>query len=165
LSNPPPAHARAHAGTYANLVRQAKSKQKILDKMEAAGLTPPVKRERTFTFSFPDCDKLPPPVLPFQAVSFAYSGKEEDMLYRVRAAPGSQTLTIHPRIHPRKPRKPRACQPAGMRADARASEVRRPGVCCAGQPPAGMHEEPYFRGVRRHRLCTWVAFADRARTP
>jgi len=28
----------ASAGTYANLVRQAKSKQKILDKMEAAGL-------------------------------------------------------------------------------------------------------------------------------
>ena len=72
------------AGTYANLVRQAKSKQKILDKMEAAGLTPPVKRERTFTFTFPDCEKLPPPVLPFQDVSFAYSGKEEDMLYRVR---------------------------------------------------------------------------------
>jgi ATP-binding cassette subfamily F protein 2 len=28
---------------YANLVKQAKSKQKILDKMEADGLTPPVK--------------------------------------------------------------------------------------------------------------------------
>jgi ATP-binding cassette, subfamily F, member 2 len=28
----------ASAGTYANLVRQAKSKQKIIDKMEAAGL-------------------------------------------------------------------------------------------------------------------------------
>ena len=73
-----------HTGTYANLVRQAKSKQKILDKMEAAGLTPPVRRERTFAFSFPECEKLPPPVLPFQDVSFAYSGKEEDMLYRVR---------------------------------------------------------------------------------
>ena len=74
------------AGTYANLVRQAKSKQKILDKMEAAGLTPPVRRERTFAFAFPECDKLPPPVLPFQNVSFAYSGKEDDMLYRVRRA-------------------------------------------------------------------------------
>jgi len=33
----------ASCGTYANLVKQAKSKQKILDKMEADGLTPPVK--------------------------------------------------------------------------------------------------------------------------
>ncbi|BDA49259.1 probable ATP-binding cassette sub-family F member 2 [Coccomyxa sp. Obi] len=72
----------ASCGTYANLVRQAKSKQKILDKMEAAGLTKPVVHTRTFTFTFPDCDKLPPPVLPFIDVSFSYSGKEEDMLYR-----------------------------------------------------------------------------------
>ncbi len=69
--------------TYANLVRQAKSKQKILDKMYEAGLTKPVQHRQTFTFQFPDCDKLPPPVLPFIDVSFAYSGKEEDMLYRV----------------------------------------------------------------------------------
>lgn len=65
-------------------MRQAKSKQKILDKMEAVGLTKPVVHTRSFTFTFPDCDKLPPPVLPFIDVSFAYSGKEEDMLYRVR---------------------------------------------------------------------------------
>ena len=69
--------------TYANLVRQAKSKQKILDKMYEAGLTKPVQHRATFTFQFPDCDKLPPPVLPFVDVSFSYSGKEEDMLYRV----------------------------------------------------------------------------------
>ena len=74
----------ALAGTYSNLVKQAKSKQKILDKMEADGLTPPVVHHRPFSFSFPDCEKLPPPVLPFVNVSFAYSGKEEDMLYRVR---------------------------------------------------------------------------------
>ena len=72
-----------NAGTYSNLVKQAKSKQKILDKMEAAGLTPPVQHESTFHFQFPDCDKLPPPVLPFQDVSFAYSGKDQDCLYRV----------------------------------------------------------------------------------
>ena len=65
-------------------MKQAKSKQKILDKMEADGLTPPVVHHRPFSFSFPDCEKLPPPVLPFVNVSFAYSGKEEDMLYRVR---------------------------------------------------------------------------------
>lgn len=72
----------ASCGTYANLVKQAKSKQKILDKMEEAGLTKPVVRERTFTFTFPDCDRLPPPVLPFISVSFSYSGKPEDYLYK-----------------------------------------------------------------------------------
>ena len=70
-------------GTYSNLVKQAKSKQKILDKMEAAGLTPPVQHESTFHFQFPDTDKLPPPVLPFQGVSFSYSGEDKDTLYRV----------------------------------------------------------------------------------
>ena len=78
----PTAHV-VPAGTYSNLVKQAKSKQKILDKMEAAGLTPPVQHESTFHFQFPDCDKLPPPVLPFQDVSFAYSGQDKDCLYRV----------------------------------------------------------------------------------
>ena len=63
-------------------MRQAKSKQKILDKMEADGFTKPVVVERTFQFKFPDCEKLPPPVLPFIDVSFAYSGKPEDFLYQ-----------------------------------------------------------------------------------
>jgi ATP-binding cassette subfamily F protein 2 len=72
----------ASCGTYANLVKQAKSKQKILDKMEEDGLTQPVYRERTFAFNFPETEKLPPPVLPFVNVSFAYSGKPADMIYR-----------------------------------------------------------------------------------
>lgn len=29
-----------------------------------------------------DCDKLPPPVLPFHNVSFSYSGNAEGMLYK-----------------------------------------------------------------------------------
>lgn len=53
----------ASAGTYANLVRQAKSKQKIIDKMEAAGLIEKVEHPPPFKFSFTDTDKLPPPVL------------------------------------------------------------------------------------------------------
>jgi hypothetical protein len=65
-------------------VLHAQSKQKIIDKMVAKGLTEPVTRESTFRFSFPDCDKLPPPVLPFVDVSFSYSGKKEDYLYTVR---------------------------------------------------------------------------------
>jgi ATP-binding cassette, subfamily F, member 2 len=65
-------------------VLHAQSKQKIIDKMVAKGLTEPVTRESTFRFTFPDCDKLPPPVLPFVDVSFSYSGKKEDYLYSVR---------------------------------------------------------------------------------
>ncbi|KAI7873054.1 P-loop containing nucleoside triphosphate hydrolase protein [Spinellus fusiger] len=72
----------ASAGTYANLVRQAKSKQKIIDKMEAAGLIEKVEKPHAFKFTFTDVDKLPPPVLAFQEVSFAYSGKVADCLYR-----------------------------------------------------------------------------------
>lgn len=68
-------------GTFANLVKQAKSRQKVLDKMYEAGLTPPVPKERTFQLQFPKCAKLPPPVMPFTNVAFSYSGKPEDYLY------------------------------------------------------------------------------------
>jgi len=68
-------------GTYANLVKQAKSKQKILDKMEAAGLVEKVIQDPVFTFRFKDTGKLPPPVLGFDSVGFSYSGKEADFLY------------------------------------------------------------------------------------
>lgn len=71
----------ASAGTYANLVRQAKSRQKILDKMEADGLIQPVVPDKVFTFRFPEVEKLPPPVLAFDGMSFSYTGKEEDNLY------------------------------------------------------------------------------------
>ncbi|RCK67340.1 ABC transporter ATP-binding protein ARB1 [Candida viswanathii] len=71
----------ASAGTYANLVKQAKSRQKILDKMEADGLIQPVVPDRVFSFRFPEVEKLPPPVLAFDDMSFSYSGKEEDNLY------------------------------------------------------------------------------------
>ncbi|KAI0884199.1 P-loop containing nucleoside triphosphate hydrolase protein [Annulohypoxylon maeteangense] len=72
----------ASAGTYANLVRQAKSRQKILDKMIADGLIEEVKEEREFKFRFTDVDKLPPPVLSFDDVTFSYSGEAKDDLYR-----------------------------------------------------------------------------------
>ncbi|KAH8702454.1 putative ribosome biogenesis ABC transporter Arb1 [Talaromyces proteolyticus] len=71
----------ASAGTYANLVRQAKSRQKILDKMEADGFIQPVIPDRVFTFRFADVEKLPPPVLSFDDVTFSYSGNPEDTLY------------------------------------------------------------------------------------
>ncbi|PFH59713.1 hypothetical protein XA68_11976 [Ophiocordyceps unilateralis] len=72
----------ASAGTYANLVKQAKSRQKILDKMEADGFIQPVAPDKVFTFRFADVEKLPPPVLSFDNVTFSYSGKPEDDLYR-----------------------------------------------------------------------------------
>ncbi|KAL1956231.1 hypothetical protein VTO42DRAFT_7491 [Malbranchea cinnamomea] len=71
----------ASAGTYANLVRQAKSRQKILDKMEAEGFIQPVIPDKVFTFRFADVEKLPPPVLSFDNVTFSYTGKPEDNLY------------------------------------------------------------------------------------
>jgi len=71
----------ASCGTYSNLVRQAKSKQKIIDKMEAAGLTEAVEKEAQFHFRFNDPGQLPPPVMAFVNVAFSYSGKKADYLY------------------------------------------------------------------------------------
>ncbi|CDO91725.1 unnamed protein product [Kluyveromyces dobzhanskii CBS 2104] len=71
----------ASAGTYANLVRQAKSRQKILDKMEADGLIQPVAADRIFSFRFPEVERLPPPVLAFDDISFSYDGNVENNLY------------------------------------------------------------------------------------
>lgn len=72
----------ASAGTYANLVKQAKSKQKIIDKMEAAGLIQPVMTPRPVTFDFQSVTKLPPPIIAFNDVAFAYSGDMKDALYK-----------------------------------------------------------------------------------
>ncbi|KDQ63902.1 hypothetical protein JAAARDRAFT_187304 [Jaapia argillacea MUCL 33604] len=71
----------ASAGTYANLVKQAKSKQKIIDKMEAAGLIEKIEAPRPLRFNFEDIRKLPPPIIAFSDVGFSYSGKKEDYLY------------------------------------------------------------------------------------
>eukprot|EP00434_Breviolum_minutum_P029121 symbB.v1.2.025761.t1/scaffold2518.1/size77081/5 len=68
-------------GTYANLRVQAESKQKIIDKMVEAGLTEKPMADPTYEFSFPDSEKISPPVMAFHNVSFAYSGKKEDHLY------------------------------------------------------------------------------------
>jgi len=68
-------------GTYANQVKQAQSKQKIIDKMVEAGLTEKVESDPEYDFRFPLCGGLPPPVLAFKDVSFSYSGKKEDYLY------------------------------------------------------------------------------------
>ncbi|KAH7090072.1 ATP-binding cassette transporter [Auriculariales sp. MPI-PUGE-AT-0066] len=72
----------ASAGTYANLVKQAKSKQKIIDKMEAAGLIEKVETPKPLRFNFEGVTRLPPPIIAFTDVAFSYSGKKEDYLYK-----------------------------------------------------------------------------------
>mmetsp|Transcript_84227 Transcript_84227/g.219209 ORF Transcript_84227/g.219209 Transcript_84227/m.219209 type:complete len:602 (+) Transcript_84227:85-1890(+) len=68
-------------GTYANLRKQAESKQKIIDKMKEKGLTEKPKLDPKYEFRFPNSEKLPPPVLAFNEMSFSYSGNKEDYLY------------------------------------------------------------------------------------
>jgi ATP-binding cassette, subfamily F, member 2 len=79
----------ASCGTYANLVRQAKSRQKILDKMEADGLLEMPFQDPLFRFTFPDAGELAPPLISFSEVSFSYSGKKEDYLF------GNVSFGIH----------------------------------------------------------------------
>lgn len=71
----------ASCGTYANLVRQAKSRQKQLDKMVEAGLLEPPFIDPEFKFSFLGCGTLAPPLISFSDVAFSYSGEKADYLY------------------------------------------------------------------------------------
>jgi len=57
----------------AKLARQAQSKEKTLAKMVAEGLTEKVTTDRSVSFCFYDCGKIPPPVIMVQNVSFRYS--------------------------------------------------------------------------------------------
>ena len=54
----------------------AKSKKKVLEKLETGAVEKPKLREPSLTFSFPECSRLAPPVLPFDDASFAYPGSE-----------------------------------------------------------------------------------------
>jgi ATP-binding cassette, subfamily F, member 2 len=71
----------ASCGTYSNLVRQAKSRQKILDKMEDAGLIEMPYEEPRFQFKFADAGDLAPPLISFSEVAFSYSGEKKDYLF------------------------------------------------------------------------------------
>jgi len=68
-------------GTYKDMLIQAASKQKIIDKMTEAGLAEKPVEDPRYAFAFPDSEKISPPVLAFGNVSFSYSGKKEDHLY------------------------------------------------------------------------------------
>jgi len=64
-------------GTYSNLVKQAQSKQKIIDKLVEGGLTPAPSLDPVYSFRFPVCEKLPPPILSINSMSFSYPGSSE----------------------------------------------------------------------------------------
>ena len=68
-------------GTYSNLVKQAQQAEDHRQDGGGGGLTKKVVPDPIFRFTFPNSEKIPPPVLAFQDVSFAYSGKKEDYLY------------------------------------------------------------------------------------
>lgn len=65
----------------AKLARQAQSKEKTLAKMIEGGLTEKVKSDKGINFYFPDCGKLPPPVLAVEHISFRYA-KEKPIIYK-----------------------------------------------------------------------------------
>jgi len=63
----------------AKLARQAQSKEKTLAKMVQAGLTERVKSDNVLEFFFPDCGKIPPPVIMVQNVSFKYNPESSNI--------------------------------------------------------------------------------------
>jgi len=65
----------------AKLARQAQSKEKTLKKMVDSGLTDKVEKDKTLSFVFPSCGKIPPPVIMVQNVSFRYHDRDE-WIYR-----------------------------------------------------------------------------------
>jgi ATP-binding cassette subfamily F protein 2 len=71
----------ASCGTYANLVRQGKSREKQLQKMIDDGLLEPPYSDPIFRFKFPETSKLPPPLISFADVAFSYSGAKKDYLF------------------------------------------------------------------------------------
>jgi len=57
----------------AKLAKQAQSKEKTLARMIEKGLTEKVTMERSISFAFKDIDRLPPPVIQVQDISFRYT--------------------------------------------------------------------------------------------
>jgi len=55
------------------LAKQGKSKEKAMNKRIAEGMTEKVYRDKTVTFKFANIDKLPPPIMSVQQVSFRYN--------------------------------------------------------------------------------------------
>ena len=53
-----------------------------LDKMVERGLIQPIEKESKVRISFPSTQKLPPPVLQFDSVDFAYDGDKSNLLLK-----------------------------------------------------------------------------------
>uniref|UniRef100_A0A7S1FP90 ABC transporter domain-containing protein n=1 Tax=Corethron hystrix TaxID=216773 RepID=A0A7S1FP90_9STRA len=68
--------ARFGHGTV-KMVRQAQSREKLLQKKLEAGLTPKPEVDSEWDWSFPDAGQLPVPVLAIENVSFGYPGSVE----------------------------------------------------------------------------------------
>jgi len=64
----------------AKLARQAQSKEKVLAKMEAAGLTEKVVADKVLRMKFTKVGTLPPPVMQFNQVAFKY-GADKELVY------------------------------------------------------------------------------------
>jgi len=71
--------ARFGHGT-AKMVRQAQSREKLLEKKLEAGLTDKPEEIKLWDWSFPDAGQLPVPVLAIERLSFAYP--KSDPLYK-----------------------------------------------------------------------------------
>jgi ATP-binding cassette subfamily F protein 2 len=65
----------------AKLARQAQSKEKVMNKMVAAGLTEKVAQEKVKQFYFFDPGEVPPPVIMVQHVAFRY-GPDKPLIYK-----------------------------------------------------------------------------------
>lgn len=63
---------------HRKMARQAKSKEKLLKKMEDKGLTERVKEEKIVRFKFPPCTDLPPPIISLDHVSFSYPASDRN---------------------------------------------------------------------------------------
>lgn len=77
-------HMKEYIGRFgsgnAKMASQAKSKEKVLKKMQDSGLTDIVTEEKLLSFLFNECGTLPLPVLNFSNVSFGYS--PDNLLYK-----------------------------------------------------------------------------------
>eukprot|EP01122_Echinamoeba_exundans_P011879 TRINITY_DN485_c0_g1_i1.p1 TRINITY_DN485_c0_g1~~TRINITY_DN485_c0_g1_i1.p1 ORF type:complete len:583 (-),score=174.51 TRINITY_DN485_c0_g1_i1:146-1894(-) len=80
------AHIKDYIGRFgsgnAKMASQAKSKEKVLMKIEERGLTEKVVEDKPVKIRFDSCGTLPPPVLTVNDVTFGYGGSDGRILYR-----------------------------------------------------------------------------------
>jgi ATP-binding cassette subfamily F protein 2 len=77
-------HMKEYIGRFgsgnAKMASQAKSKEKVLFRMEEKGLTEAVVNDKNLSFAFACVGTLPPPVLAFHEVAFGYT--PDKLLYK-----------------------------------------------------------------------------------